>query len=267
LGEWLKTPPGRVLLAWEQERIDRAVFDIFGYHALQMGLPSLDGLRANRMPHRWLASASLVNPEPEPIAPALDLFSTQPLKVPVALHCCAEALPFASNSLDLVVMPHTLEMSSDPHQALAEATRCLVPDGKLVIFGFNPMSLWALRQRLGRTGHRMKMVDETLFLPSAGEFIGYWRLRDWLRLLSFDIEIGKFGCYRPPWSTQKWLDRYAWMEGVGERWWPVLGAVYFLVAVRRVRGMHLVGKVRKTPVKAAATAPAVATINKRRLRD
>jgi len=49
---------------------------------------------------------------------------------------------------------------------------------------------------------------------------------------------------------------------VGERWWPVLGAVYFLVAVRRVRGMHLVGKLRKAPVK-AATAPAVATINRR----
>src|ERR1700748_951989 len=87
LGEWLKTPPGRVLLAWEQERIDRAVFDIFGYHALQMGLPSLDGLRANRMPHRWLASPRPVNPELEPIAPASDLgLVTQPLKVPVALH-------------------------------------------------------------------------------------------------------------------------------------------------------------------------------------
>src|ERR1041385_2880004 len=73
LGGWLKTPPGQYLLGWEQECIDKAVFDIFGYHALQMGLPELDGLRANRMPHRWLASSSLVNPEPEPIAPALDL--------------------------------------------------------------------------------------------------------------------------------------------------------------------------------------------------
>jgi SAM-dependent methyltransferase len=162
-----------VLLAWEQERIDRAVFDIFGYHALQMGLPSLDCLRANRMPHRWLASDSLVIPEPQEIAPPRDLgISTQPLKVPVGLHCCAEALPFASSSLDLIVMPHTLEMAADPHLALAEATRCLVPDGRLVIVGFNPMSLWALRQRVGRTGQSLRMADESLFLPSAGEFIG-----------------------------------------------------------------------------------------------
>src|ERR1700709_2624286 len=97
LGGWLKTPPGQYLLAWEQERIDKAVFDIFGYHALQMGLPALDGLRANRMPNRWLASDSLVNPEPGLIAPSRDLaISTQPLKVPVGLHCNAEALPFAA---------------------------------------------------------------------------------------------------------------------------------------------------------------------------
>ena len=264
LGGWLKTPPGQVLLAWEQERIDKAVFDIFGYHALQMGLPSLDGLRANRMPHRWLASESLVAPEPQEIAPPRDLeISTQPLKVPVALHCAPEALPFASNSIDLIVMPHTLEMAADPHQALAEATRVLVPEGRLVIVGFNPVSLWALRQRLGRTGHSLRMGDEDLFLPSAGEFIGYWRLRDWLRLLSYDIEVGQFGCYRPPWSSQKWLQRFEWMERTGERWWPVLGAVYFLVAVRRVRGMHLIGKVRKERVKTSAS-PAVATINRRR---
>src|SRR5471030_46834 len=113
LGGWLKTPPGQYLLAWEQERIDKAVFDIFGYHALQVGLPDLDGLRANRMPHRWLASDSLVPHDPQPIAPPRDLeISTQPLKVPVGLHCVPEALPFSSNSLDLIVMPHTLEMSA-----------------------------------------------------------------------------------------------------------------------------------------------------------
>ena len=259
MGEWLKTPPGRVLLAWEQERIDRAVFDIFGYHALQMGLPSIDGLRANRMPNRWLASDSMVIPESDPIAPSSDLaISTLPLKVPVGLYCDAEALPFASNSLDLIVMPHTLEMAADPHVALAEATRCLVPEGRLVIVGFNPVSLWAMRQRLGRTGHSLRMADEQLFLPSAGEFIGYWRLRDWLRLLNFEVESGRFGCYRPALTSQKWLDRFDWMDGAGERWWPIFGAVYFLVAVKRVRGVCLLEpawKARKNPA-AAPTAVA-----------
>jgi SAM-dependent methyltransferase len=263
LGGWLKTPPGQYLLDWEQQRVDKAVADIFGYHALQMGLPELDGLRANRMPHRWLASDSLVNPEPLVIAPPRDsAISTTPLKAPIGLHCDAEALPFPSSSLDLVVMPHTLELAQDPHLALSEASRVLMPEGRLVIVGFNPVSLWGLRQRLGSTRSSLGLGDQRLFLPSSGEFIGYWRLRDWLRLLSFEIEVGKFGCYRPPWKSEKWLGRAAWMEGVGRQWWPVLGAVYFLVAVRRVRGMRLIGKVRKERVKATG-APAVVANRKR----
>lgn len=55
LHHWFDSPPGRYLLAWEQERFDEAVVDIFGFHGLQLGIPMLDGLRANRMPHHWLA--------------------------------------------------------------------------------------------------------------------------------------------------------------------------------------------------------------------
>ena len=56
MAEWLETPPGRYLLAWEQAQLDRSVADVFGFHALQLGLPELDALRDNRMPHRWLAT-------------------------------------------------------------------------------------------------------------------------------------------------------------------------------------------------------------------
>ena len=263
MGAWLETPPGQYLLAWEQARIDRAVFDIFGYHALQMGLPELDGLRANRMPHRWRANDGLVDAKPISLATAHDPeLPPGATTVPIGLRCDAEALPFKNDSLDLVVMPHTLELADDPHVALSEATRVLVPGGRLVIVGFNPASLWGLRQRLGRTRVGLGIGDGRLFLPDAGDFIGYWRLRDWLKLLSFDIEAGRFGCYRPPWKSEKWLGRWAWMEGAGDRWWPVLGAVYFLVAVRRVHGMRLVGRVRKERVKASA-APAVVAHRKR----
>jgi len=98
--------------------------------------------------------------------------------------------------------------------------------------------------------------EQRLYLPSAGEFIGYWRLRDWLRLLSFEVESGRFGCWRPPLKSDLWLDRFAWMDRVGDRWWPVLGSVYFLVAVKRVRGMRLVGLARNERRKVHA-APAV----------
>lgn len=55
LQHWLGTAPGRYLLAWEQARLDQAVANLFGFNALQLGLPELQALQANRMPHRWVA--------------------------------------------------------------------------------------------------------------------------------------------------------------------------------------------------------------------
>lgn len=260
LGAWLQTAPGRYLLEWEQDRLDHAVTDAFGFHALQLGLPELDGLRANRMPHRWIASDSLVVPEALPLPPPRDAhITTQPADEPVALYCEFDALPFPQHSVDLVVLPHALELARDPHQTLREVERVLVPEGRVVIAGFNPASLWGLRQRAGRIKRGMGFArDKSLYLPRAGEFIGYWRLRDWLRLLGFEVEAGRFGCYRPPVHSQAWLDRFGWMDPVGDRWWPVLGGVYFIVAVKRVVGMRLVGMARQDVRKAKAAATVVA---------
>ncbi|MEP7102092.1 MAG: methyltransferase domain-containing protein, partial [Burkholderiales bacterium] len=229
-------------------------------------LPELEALRANRMPHRWVATERV---EPAaaavraPNAPGGSLHDEAPPKprAAIALHCDFDALPFDSNSLDLIVLPHALELARDPHLALREVERVLMPEGRVVIVGFNPTSLWGLRQHLGRWRKRLAPGSQRgLFLPSAGEFLRYRRLRDWLRLLSFEVEDGRFGCYRPPVGSMKWLTRFAWADRVGERWWPVFGAVYFVVAVKRVRGMRLVGMARaQRAVPNAAPAPVVAT--------
>jgi SAM-dependent methyltransferase len=233
LAAWLQTPPGRYLLAWEQTQVDAAVADLFGYHALQLGLPELDGLQGNRMPHRWLVGRDL--------------------------HCELDALPFESASLDLVLLPHSLELACDAHALLREVARVLRPEGRLIVFGLNPASLWGLRQKLGRLTSRGERYLPH-FLPDEGDFIGYWRLRDWLKLLSFDVEAARFGVYRPPLRTDAWLDRWQWVEGVGSRWWPVLGAVYFIQAVKRVHGMRMIG-LAKNGRAAAKKAPAVALNN------
>ena len=254
LAAWLQTPPGRFLLAWEQAQVDAAVGDLFGFHALQLGMPELDGLQANRMPHRWLAL---------PEVPTFDGEMPRHQRPPrMALVTDAAALPFPEASLDLVVLPHTLEFSADPHHVLREVERVLVPEGRVMIVGFNPASLWGLRQRLGALRQRLGLSSGPRYLPRAGEFIGYWRLRDWLRLLSFEVEHGRFGCWRAPVRSQRWLDRWAWIEATGERWWPVLGAVYFVVAVKRVRGMRLVGLARREKLKPKA-APAVVAHHRR----
>lgn len=235
LQDWLETPPGRYLAAWEQACFDRAVVDIFGFHALQLGLPELPALAANRMPHQWLAASS-----------------GSPAGGRAALIADFAALPFPEASLDLVALPHTLEFNADPHATLREVERVLVPEGRIVICGFNPASLWGLRQRRAHVYRRLGRGE--LYLPDAGEFIGFWRLRDWLRLLSFEVEDAQFGCYRPALRSDQWLSRHAWMDRVGARWWPIFGAAYFVVATKRVRGMRWTGPSWK-PVRGLAAAP------------
>jgi len=268
LQDWFQTARGRYMLEWERQQLDQVVADIFGFHALQLGLPALDALKTNRMPHRWLATDGIAFIEPPAQTPpdaahgttgAVDGQTGEPHR-PRALACDFSALPFPANSLDLIVLPHTLELHPDPHATLREVERVLVPEGRVVICGINPVSLWGLRQRRAHLYRRLGFGE--LYLPREGEFIGYWRLRDWLRLLSFEVESGRFGCYRPAVEEARWLERFQWMERVGARWWPILGAVYFVVATKRVRGMRLLGPAWKT-AKARGTAP-VSITNRRR---
>jgi len=259
LTEWFKTPPGHYLLDWERAHFDAAVVDLFGYNALQLGLAELPTLQTNRMPHRWLAL-------PEEMLPAsLEGAGTgDDPALRVALVTNAAALPFPAASLDLIVLPHTLELSADPHHVLREVERVLVPDGRVVISGFNPNSWWGWRQSGGQWGARLNPLrrgQASLYLPEAGDFIGTGRLRDWLRLLSFEVESDRFGCYRPAVRTEKWLQRTAWMDRAGPRWWPIFGAVYFVVAVKRVRGMRMLGPAWK-PRSSIATVP-VSVANRR----
>ncbi|MGC8806320.1 MAG: class I SAM-dependent methyltransferase [Thiomonas sp.] len=284
LQHWLQTPPGRYALAWEQAQIDRVVSDIFGYHALQLGNPALQGLSHNRMPHRWLAlddaeqvrldlpgvrpacllpehyGGEPVYAEPglvDAVGVAAESAQQPPEPVPAdphAIHvehlqCDFTALPFPAQSLDLVVLPHTLEWVDDPHACLREVDRVLMPGGQVVISGFNTWSLWGVRQQFGRVGGGW-------YLPQHGEFLAPRRVRDWLRLLSFEVTQGRFGCYRPALCSPLWLHRWRFMDKAGDRWWPVFGAVYFLAAIKRVPAMRLVGKVHmRTKRRAVALQP------------
>lgn len=258
------------MLQWEKSQADEVLADAFGFHALQMGLPDLSALEANRMPHRWLAlqgespafgtGTGMTEGFEADIALAE---SGQGYGAGAALHCEFDALPFPSQSLDLVVLPHALEFSRDPHLTLREVERVLVPEGRVLITGFNPASLWGLRHRrerrrlmagATRSGlaveqtprePSLSMADHQVIGGPIGETISVPRLRDWLRLLSFELEGARFGCFRPPMEQARWLDRWAWVDRLGARWCPVVGGVYALLAVKRVRGMRLVGLARR----------------------
>ncbi len=225
LADWLETPQGRYVLDWELGQIDSAVEDVFGFRAVQVGLPGIDFLRRNRISYRF----------PLALEPGGTVVA-DPLQMPIA-----------SNSIDLLVLPHVLEFSADPHHVLREAERVLMPEGQVVISGFNTLSLWGLKQSLSRRDSQR---------PWNAHMIGLLRLKDWLRLLGFEINGGMFGCYAPPLASDKWLSRFAFMEKAGARWWPIAGGVYVVRAVKRTVGMRLVTPAwRRERVKARALAP------------
>ena len=250
LPQWLSSPAGRHLLHWEQAQCDRLLGDVFGFHALQLGLPQLDALRSNRMPKRWLAGDVWSEPGLLPHATCLSAAATQP---PLSLYADSIALPFPNACLDLMVLPHTLDLCVDPHAGLREVERVLVPEGRVLLFGFNPTSLWGLGHALGRP------------LPEVSDMIGHWRLRDWLRLLGFEVNALALGCYRPDLASARWFDRLSWLEGAGQRWWPILGSVYAVMATKRVHGMHLLSPAWKSP--RARRARAVSAASREMQRD
>ncbi|MFZ6772579.1 class I SAM-dependent methyltransferase [Undibacterium sp. SXout7W] len=246
LSTWLEQPAGRYILDWEQVLFDELTVDIFGFNALQIGLPQINALRASRMPYRWCSDV------------AVSSQGLGSLLQKIAIVHDFTELPFDSHSVDLVVLPHVLEFAKEPHQILREVERILIPEGRLIVSGFNRNSLWGARQFTGRIrGH--------YFLPQEGEFISFPRLKDWLKLLNMEVERSDFGCYVPPFSTEKWLNRYQFMEKAGQRWWPFFGAVYMLQAVKRVKGMHLIGPVRKS--KRVSRASVMPVTNKAKKND
>lgn len=209
LSEWLESPQGRYLLDWEQTRFDIAVADIFGYNAMQIGLPEHNFLRNSRMSWRFTCA----------------------VRGRAALLAEPYALPIASASLDLVLLPHVLEFSPHPHQLLREVERVLVAEGTVLITGFNPFSLWGLRRMVAsrRSGY-----------PWKGHYFSVMRIRDWLTLLGFETQDSRFGCFRPAVSSAKWIERWRFMDHAGVRWWPVCGGVYMLQGIKRVQGMRLI---------------------------
>lgn len=232
---WFETPLGQHLLFREQRYFDDAVSDVFGFNAVQVGLPQIDFLRNSRIPLRVTCAV-------EP---------------PAGVRADPMFLPFENQSLDLLLLPHVLEFSANPHQVLREAGRVLRPEGRLVLAGFNPRSLWGLARTLqgGERGY-----------PWNGSFLNISRVKDWMVLLGLEVAAGSMCCYRPPVNRETWLRRLRFMEPAGDRWWAMGGGVYFLQAVKRVQGMNIILPQWKTPVAQHLLSPAAKVINLKQYR-
>ena len=210
LHDWFQSPLGAYLLARERAWLDQVAPDLFGFHAVQLGLPKFDLLRESRIAHRVTVSPEAVQ---------------QRNHVQAQFH----ELPFETQSIDLCLMPHVLEFGENPHEVLREIDRVLRPEGRILLLGFNPWSLFGTRKLWTSKGY-----------PWRGQFVTLVRIKDWLQLLGLEPASGRLACYIPPFESEKWQRHFRFMEPTGDRWWGVAGGVYMLEAIKRVHGVRLI---------------------------
>ncbi len=213
LCDWFDQPLGRSLQAIESHRLREVWPHLYGTTALQLG---------------WLGTRDFLDGCVAPTRIILDLPGTGVNPPPAVVLGQPELLPFDTRSVDLVLLPHTLEFCRDPHLVLREVQRILTPEGYAVIFGFNPFSLWGFRRMFARKSGRA---------PWCGRFLQLARVKDWLKLLDLELTRGSMLYYRPPLQNEGVMDRLYFLDKIGDRWWPMAAAVYLLVARKRVAGM------------------------------
>ncbi len=162
--DWFESPLGVRVLREETSLARLALDDVFGFELLQMGSwgPARHLLAAARTQH-----TTLVAPE---------------AASGVTLRAQLASLPFASDSIDAILLPHTLELVEDPYAVLREAERVLCAEGCLMICGFNPFSGWGVRRLFSRRFRRR------VFPPNTQRLLAERRLRDWVALLGFDVD-------------------------------------------------------------------------------
>ncbi|WNC74075.1 methyltransferase domain-containing protein [Thalassotalea psychrophila] len=135
-------------------------------------------------------------------------------------------LPFLEHSVDACLLTHGLEFSVDPHHILREADRVLIPNGHLIITGFNPISLAGLNRLIPFRRQE---------LPWRGRFFTPMRVKDWLHLLGYEIIEDKrflFSSLNSVINPEKWW-RKVWQK-FAENYLSSFGSVYVIIAKKRV---------------------------------
>lgn len=174
---------------------------IFGYHLLKVGNLSCD-----------------VDTSTCPIKHQIHLATDHPKASVIA---DPDDLPFIEHAVDAVLLSHALEFTQDPHHVVREAHRVLMPDGYLLISGFNPYSLMGLCKLWPGLHSR---------LPWSGRFFRVARIKDWLQLLGFEI-IDEQRLFLSPMLTE--TSHFPTLRHWSEHQLSYFGSAYVLVARKR----------------------------------
>lgn len=214
IADWLRTPLGQRVYALECKHVAEALTQVFGWQLLQIGLWGDDhGLIAEARTQQKSVLARH--------SESIDANAAQ--RRNGLLKSRADSLAIASDSVDAVLLPHTLEHVADPHAVLREVERIMTGEGHLIVLGFRPISLWGARHAFSGMG----------FPPGTERLLGERRVRDWLKLLGFDVLDARRYLFTLPFGRADAGPR-RFMERVGGRVWPLMAGAYLLKARKRV---------------------------------
>jgi len=214
---WYQTRLGQMIATQEQALLSDTLSDLFGYQLLQVGRTTEED---------WLSGSRVLN------CNVMDFPPVNPLSKTQSFQGWPEYLPIQTSSMDVIVLPHVLEFSQQPHAVLREVERVLIPEGHVAMLVFNPFSLWSF-WRLS-LGWRRKM-------PWCGRFLSTTRVKDWLALLGFEVVSIEPYFYRPPLQQSRIMQRLSLLDRLGERLWPILGASKLVVAKKRLVTLTPIG--------------------------
>ena len=214
---WLGSDIGKMLRDVEESRIEKLLPNRYFSNVVQFGMSGFNVV--DSIASRCRISVGTSTNIDTGISVVSDLCS----------------LPFGSHCIDLAILPHTLDFLPHPHRFLRELTQAIVPDGTLLLTGFQPYSLWGIAKLL-----RVSQPD----VPWSGKFLSVSRIQDWLSLMGYRIQAGGMTMYRPPIKQSDIFNKLAFLEAAGDRWWPMFGAVYIIVAQLETRSTISVSRKR-----------------------
>lgn len=154
-------------------------------------------------------------------------------------------LPIANASIDSVFLPHIIEYETNIEDLLDEAIRVLIPEGYIIIVGFNPHSFLGCWEYLKKCFTRR---------PSKlGNFCAVKKLTAYLNDLDAEVVAVKSGFFSLPLTNQIWLKRLNFLEILGRACWPQWGASYVLVAQKKVIPLMPIRPVWQTTIPTTVT--------------
>ena len=206
---WLRSPLGARVYTLERRLVSEALAQVFGWQLLQVGL--------------WGDDDGLISDARTQRKTVLAWHGDRAQHGDKLIRSRTDALAIASDAADAVLLPHTLEYESDPHEILREVGRVLAGEGHLIVLGFRPFSFWGVRHMFARDG----------FPPGLDRLIGERRLRDWLKLLGFEIVDARRYLFTPPWGAPDPMS-HTFLERSGESLLPMFAGGYLIKARKRV---------------------------------